>query len=410
MNLQKLPKYLAKYAFREDLIATPPDHALGMVVVIPAHDEVDLINSVCSLQNCDSTSCSVEVIVVFNASENSANTILKKNNTAKEKLEAWYASAENSWFSLYCVTENNLPKKHAGVGLARKIGMDEAVRRFSTVNRPDGIIVCFDADSQCKPNYLIEIEKHFELNPMSGACSIHFEHPVSGPDFSSDIYSGIQNYELHLRYYKNGLAYANLPFAFHTIGSSMAARASAYCEQGGMNRRKAGEDFYFLQKFIDVGTLTELKTTMVIPSPRPSHRVPFGTGRAIQEMLDEEREITKSYAFDCFEMLKDCFQDVRQFYSSSAGANELLLAFVGHQEWEEKLSEIRSQSTSLERFEKRFFRWFNAFQTLKFIHFLRDNCFLNKPLETEVPKLLEKLEIKKPWKGLLEELRQLDRT
>ena len=37
MNLQKLPKYLAKYAFREDLIATPPDHALGMVVVIPAH-------------------------------------------------------------------------------------------------------------------------------------------------------------------------------------------------------------------------------------------------------------------------------------------------------------------------------------------------------------------------------------
>ena len=79
-------------------------------------------------------------------------------------------------------------------------------------------------------------------------------------------------------------------------------------------------------------------------------------------------------------------------------------------EWEEKLSKIRSQSTSLERFEKRFFRWFNAFQTLKFIHFLRDNCFLNKPLETEVPKLLEKLEIKKPWKGLLEELRQLDRT
>lgn len=408
--MQKLPQYLAKYAFREELISTAPDHALGIIVVIPAHDEFDLIKGVSSLQNCDMPSCAVEVIVVFNASENSSNTILKTNNIAKEKLEMWHVGIENARFSLYCLEENSLPKKHAGVGLARKIGMDEAIRRFGKVNHPDGIVVCFDADSQCQPNYLVEIENHFALTTTSGACSIHFEHPISGADFSSDIYSGIENYELHLRYYKNGLAYAKLPFAYHTIGSSMAVRAMAYCAQGGMNRRKAGEDFYFLQKFIDAGVLTELKTTMVVPSPRPSHRVPFGTGRAIQEMMDLEREIHKSYAFDCFELLKDCFQDVGRFYKSNLGANKLLVAFVGNQEWEERLTEIRSQSTSRERFEKRFFRWLNAFQTLKFIHFLRDNYFENKPLETEVPKLLERFGIVNSQNTLLEELRRLDRT
>ncbi len=33
--------------------------------------------------------------------------------------------------------------------------------------------------------------------------------------------------------------------AYHTIGSSMAVRCSAYAKIGGMNRRKAGEDFIF---------------------------------------------------------------------------------------------------------------------------------------------------------------------
>ena len=408
--MQKLDQYLLKYAFREELISSTISKELGMIVVIPAHDEVDLISSVSSIQNCQIPNCSVEVIVVFNAAEGCADAIIQTNKTAKGKIEKWYTDLENVNFKLHCLEENTLPKKHAGVGLARKIGMDEAIRRFSKINRSNGIVVCFDADSNCQPNYLVEIEKHFALHMESGACSIHFEHPISGTNFSKNIYSGIEYYELHLRYYKNGLAYANLPFAFHTIGSSMAVRALAYCEQGGMNKRKAGEDFYFLQKFIDVGTLTELKSTMVIPSPRPSNRVPFGTGRAIQEMVDQEREIQMSYAFDCFELLKECFEDVGQFYKSNTGAHEVLVAFVGREQWEERLNEVRSQSTSKVRFQKRFFRWFNAFQTLKFIHFLRDNHFTNKSLDSEVPKLIEKLGITKPSNDLLVELRRLDRS
>ena len=149
---------------------------------------------------------------------------------------------------------------------------------------------------------------------------------------------------------------------------------------------------------------------MVIPSPRASHRVPFGTGRAIQEMIDHEREIQKSYAFECFEVLKECFNNVGHFYELAGLAHATLLAFVGEQKWEEKLNEIRSQSTSIERFEKRFFQWFNAFQTLKFIHFLRDNYFDNKPLEREVPKLLEKLSVSSTRNSLLGKLREMDRS
>ena len=305
-----IKEYLKKNSFRSQLIERKATVDLGLIVVIPAHDESELITSVKSLLVCDQSKAGVEIIVVFNASEVDSKEIVLRNEKAKIQLLSWFRKFRNESVPLHIIEENSLPKRHAGVGLARKIGMDEAARRFASIGNNEGVIVCYDADSQCEKNYLLEIEQHFKTNKKSGACSIHFEHPICGSEFSEEVYRGIYNYELHLRYFKNGLAYANLPFAFHTIGSSMAVRANAYCAQGGMNRRKAGEDFYFLQKFIDVGALTELKTTRVIPSPRQSHRVPFGTGRAIQEMIEGEREIEKSYAFECFETLKKCLENL----------------------------------------------------------------------------------------------------
>ena len=52
----------------------------------------------------------------------------------------------------------DLPHKHAGVGLARKIGMDMAAYRLEQVQQRTAPIVCFDADSRCAPNYLKAIE------------------------------------------------------------------------------------------------------------------------------------------------------------------------------------------------------------------------------------------------------------
>ena len=75
----------------------------------------------------------------------------------------------------------------------------------------------------------------------------------------------IAAYELHLRYYTHGLRFSNLPYSFQTVGSAMAVRCSAYQKQGGMNKRKAGEDFYFIQKIIALGGYSELNSTTVFP-------------------------------------------------------------------------------------------------------------------------------------------------
>ena len=404
--------YLNRYAFREQIIQDEVNSEVGIIVVIPCHNEPDIVSSLQSLVNCDKPNCKVEVLIVINASENAEESVFNQNKTSLNDAVSWAKNHQSGECKFYFIEENALPKKHAGVGLARKIGMDEAVCRFEAIDNHKGIIACYDADASCETNYLIELEKHFKDNPKSPACSIHFEHPIKGEEFTPEIYNGIMQYELHLRYYKNGLSYAGLPYAFHTIGSSMAVRSEAYQKQNGMNKRKAGEDFYFLQKLIPLGNFTELKTTKIIPSPRVSDRVPFGTGKAMQNWLDEEKQELQSYNPKSFIDLKLFALAVPKLYD---GINEIpvtVQAFLDTIDFEENLINIKKNSKSATHFSEVFFKWFNAFKVLKYMHFARDNYCPDVTISEGANELLEMNSNNKEndLKGLLESYRQIDRA
>ena len=51
------------------------------------------------------------------------------------------------------------------------------------------------------------------------------------------------------------MKFAGYPWAMYTVGSAFAVTAEAYVKRGGMNRRQAGEDFYFLQNLAHIGTV-----------------------------------------------------------------------------------------------------------------------------------------------------------
>jgi len=405
--------YLQKHALYPAQIKSPPKDNLGIVVVIPAYREESLLPSLQSLADTNPPEKRVEVIVVFNASSKSEKAIISVNRASADALRRWESGQRSLHFDIHILENNQLPDKHAGVGLARKTGMDEAIRRLKKAHCDEGVVVCFDADSRCRANYFVEIEKYFNMHQKKKAISIYFEHPLHGNIQTKEVYRGIAWYELHLRYYKLGLAYAGMPFAFHCIGSSMAVRAVDYCRQGGMNKRKAGEDFYFLQKFIDLNQLGELKSTTVFPSARPSDRVPFGTGRAVVEMLNGQRKIDFSYSFKSFEILRESLINVSQWYDETTDFNPFLTEFTGKATLVEKIEEIRNNSSNIASFERRFFQWFNGFKALKFIHFLRDNYFPPAALSQEVPKLLEQANLKEnpnyPFDAL-ELLRTMERN
>jgi len=210
--------YLTNHALFSSIISELPRTDLFISIVIPCYDEPDLCRSLESIWKCNRPSCSVEVLIVINASVESESSVINQNLTTYKSFINWKANHTEDKISFYAIVKNELPAKDAGVGLARKIGMDEAVRRFSFLNRPNGVIVGFDADSSCSENYLCEIEKHFIENPKTNGCSLRFEHPIEGNEFDSFIYNSIIQYELYLRYYIQALRYIKHPFAFHTIG------------------------------------------------------------------------------------------------------------------------------------------------------------------------------------------------
>ena len=370
---------------------------LGIVVVIPCCDEAELLFSLMSLKKCQSPKCSVEVIIVINNSEKASEALKNHNQKTYQETQEWAKKNSRPEFKFHVLFHPDLPHKHAGVGLARKIGMDEAAWRLEKIGNPEGIIVCFDADSKCQHNYFVEIEKHFEAHPKTTACGIHFEHPLSGLDFEEKIYDAITLYELHLRYYVEIQKFTGFPFAFQTIGSSMAARCNAYQKQGGMNKRKAGEDFYFLHKFIELGSFTEIHSTKVIPSPRPSHRVPFGTGKAVGELLKGKMKYF-TYTPESFMDLKAFFDALPNFYNETADTfltnmPVSVAAFLKTVDFDNKWQEHHKNTSDLASFRKRFFRWFNAFMLMKYVHFARDNYYPDVPVEAAASWLLEELEL-----------------
>jgi hypothetical protein len=283
--------------------------------------------------------------------------------------------------------------KHAGAGMARKIGMDEAIRRFAALNHPNGIIVSLDADCLVSANYLSEIERAFK-DKSCFAATINFRHRF---EEIVDVrqQNGIRLYEDYLHYYKNALDYAGFPNSIYTIGSAFAVRANAYVKQGGMNRRQAGEDFYFLHKLTQLGRLTEIQDAYVFPSGRVSDRVPFGTGAAMTKWMNDAGDLTLTYNFAAFSDLKQFFARVDSFYTLSSEKIETVISdlptsiqeYLSGISFQAKLDEINRNSATAETFYKRFFQFFDGLMILRFLNQVHERNYKFQKLAEAIAQL-----------------------
>ena len=403
-------QYFNRFPFRKINIALEPSKDLKIIVVIPSYNEKNIQPTIDSLfLKQDDFSFNVEVIVLINNSEFEIEEIKEQNLLTLKTLQNLSKTYSNNNIHLIPVLIGDLDAKHAGVGWARKLGMDIAIQRFRTINF-NGIIVGLDADTVVESNYLNSIYSFF-LNNNFNAASIYFEHPITGDSFSDVHLEQIKYYELHLRYYKNSLKYSNLPYSFHTIGSAFALTASAYARQGGMNRRKAGEDFYFINKLIKGEIFGEINDTIVMPSPRVSNRVPFGTGRAILEGLNSQKDLSITYDFQSFEIIHSWISRIESKDFKYANFPEILKVYMGEEIWTKHHSMMLNNTNTHKSYLKLFYNIFDAFWMLKFIHFLRDNYYPNTSLLDNTNALLIKMNypIISNITSQLEFLRKLDK-
>jgi len=393
----------------ESLVQQGPKTNLGIVITIPCYHETDIVAAVESIRACELPPCHTEIIILINEPKDCLREISAINEIAYQELNA---IKEQSGFSVCPIYVNEIMHKKAGVGLARKLAMDEACTRLDLSQHEPKIIACYDADCSCAPNYLTALYDHFSEN--DGAVSIYFEHPDANPEGTKQT-QAIYDYELHLRYFIQFQKHIGLPFAFHTVGSSMALTSTTYQKIGGMNTRKAGEDFYFLQKCIKAGLCQVLANTTVFPSGRISDRVPFGTGKAVQKILSGEVFLT--YHPQSFLDLEEFISDWSFYWKANEQKIEERLetypvavkAFLYLIQFDQHVQKLVINTKSKGTFYKSFFQFFDAFTVMKYLHFARDHQYENVEIEMAASTLLNLMTID-PSENLLNSFRDLDKV
>jgi len=370
--------------------------ALSFIVMIPCLNEPEIFRTLESLWACEPIRSYCEVIVVVNESENSSQVVKDFNLQNYLKLFEWKKENDRPNLVLHPIYATNVTPKFAGAGMARKIGMDEAIRRFHAINKPEGVIVSLDADCLVSVNYLKQIEAAFKANKSCFAVTINFRHRIEEVDDLKQK-QGIQLYEDYLHYYKKALEFIGYPNSIYTIGSAFAVRAEAYVKQGGMNRRQAGEDFYFLHKLTNLGPITEINDAFVYPSARVSNRVPFGTGASMTKWMNDAEDLALTYNFSAFKDLKVLFDAVDSFFRIIPENSEKLLSslpdsvreYLQILDFSNKLAELNQNSSSATSFRKRFFQYFDAFVILRFLNLAHQKYYERQELSEAIKQLQE---------------------
>ncbi|MDQ2978591.1 MAG: glycosyltransferase family 2 protein [Acidobacteriota bacterium] len=419
-----LAQYLARHAEPEAKLVSGLGGPWGHALVIPAYGERDSLFPMLGSVPAGPRG-GVLLAVVLNAREDSPAKTHESNAFVRQRLARDLPEIEilshappirahrlNAGTLLEidrAVAGHFLPEGQ-GVGLARKIGNDAvlALRAQGRVASP--WLHNTDADVLLPPDYFEQLEG---VDPAGVGCAIYsYDHR-----FEADpaLAEAARLYEISLRYYVLGLAWAGSPYAYQSMGSCLAIPADAYTAVRGFPRKNAAEDFYLLDKLAKVGSIVRLPGTAIVLEGRPSDRVPFGTGRAVRDLVQKKRgldgfRLTHPLVFGHLAAWLRVLAGIGRSGGDPAAAMEKLpaeslffradllevvLEKIGaFQAMRESASAARDPDVLLRRLHT----WFDAFRTLKLVHGLRDAGFPSMPWRQALAEA--------PFTGLVDSTRE----
>jgi hypothetical protein len=352
------------------MIPNLPFAEYNRVVCIPTYEEFHFVPDVLAqLADLDATPL---VILNNNCREDSPESVIQDNL----RLQDWLLShPHHNDGTTNLIDYNGLAillldhstngcrlQSHEGVGLARHQCSEMAIKLMD-----QGIISCpwmwcTDGDVSIPHNYLT-------LPPIKeGTQIMGYWHDPAPPE--------LMLYEMGLRYYTLGLHYANSPIAFPTIGSCIVIHAKTYQQIYGFPDRQAAEDFYLLNKAVKVAPVHYNRDVTLTIRGRPSERVPFGTGRGMQEILDQDLDY-HLYHPEIFNILKTWIQVLNT--SSDDTLIEDLTAIVPDYPYFNKIRKVIKQRCPERQRIQRRHTFFDHFQTMRFVHHLRDTHWTSIP-------------------------------
>ena len=273
---------------------------------------------------------------------------------------------------------------HRGVGQARKIGADILCQLIAQAKVLSPWIANTDADAILPHSYIKTLEEQpSPVAEKTAALVFPYQHIFvdNTPKLPTLLY------EFSLHYYVAGLQWAGSPYAYQTLGSTIAVSHYHYAMVRGFPKRSAAEDFYLLGKLSKTGSIVSLQQPLLELEARESTRVPFGTGPAVINLASQNNPLSMPlYHPDSFCYLKFFLQLLQQISIQRCDITiaceriaqpvtidiPLLLNIIDRLKLYQALDHCYKQGKTPAIRLQHLQHWFDGFKTLKFIHILRD--------------------------------------
>jgi len=366
-----LNKYLTKRSFHD--LAVPHNHPKKLhyskFIVIPCYNEYDFIFQTLDSINEQNLNLLKEtiVIIVINNSNTDSNIVKKNNQLTYDSL------IEKSYFFEFIIL-NNFDKKNAlkdkiaGVGTARKIGFDYCL---NFVNNGNNLFCSLDADTIMSPQYLSTINNEFKKK--INVAVVNFQHQKSNDIL---IENGIRKYESIIKKIASKIHKTGSPYGYVSMGSTIICNVKSYIACGGMPKKKATEDFYFMQALAKYTKIKQIKNILVYPSSRDNQRVYLGTGYRMKKYKQGENFTDLDYNRKSYKSLKiiiDCAdrfwgKDYCQFYQSlNNRLDKKVIDFLSSKSIESVWNKMKINAKNKKQFMLFFHQWFDALMIIQLL-------------------------------------------
>ena len=377
MNNIYLNKYLEKKSIHK--IGKPhksiTPKKFDFFVVIPCYNEFDYIfKTLKSINNQEQTILNnTLIIIVINNSKEESDLVKSNNqNTYQKLIEKKYNFnfiVIDSFSKQYAI-----PKKLAGVGYARKIGLDFSLNYISS---NEAILCCLDADTLVSNNYLKKIKQKFYKN--INVAVINFKHQTSKNHI---IEEGIRKYENLIKEIAKQIELTGSPYGYVSMGSTIICNVKAYIACGGMNTKPATEDFYFLQALSKYTKIHKINEILVFPSSREENRVYLGTGFRMDEYLKNRFFKDLNFKEDSFLEIKNIIEIVNEYQDyeynfilkkMTKKLNKKSIQFLIEKDFKKIWDKFKTNSKNKEQFMLFFHQWFDALSIIKLLKNLNNH-------------------------------------
>ena len=386
---EKHRKYLSRWSDHSQF-DYKSDRIFDNVLVIPVYNEDKTIAAqIGNIQSITQDNENTLVIYVINQPKDNYDDLIKNKYTYDyiKQIGATEYETENLFVNC-CGNVTFIVLDHftkplgskQGVGLARKIGADTALRLFKDCLINTLYFYSSDGDATFPTDY-------FEEQTDKLDKSLVIKNFIHKTDFLNDQYEidAINYYDFYLRYYVEMMSLIGSPYAFHTIGSCFMVSFFHYACVRGFPQ-KSWEDFYLANKLAKVAPVGTSCLDPIILQARVSGRVPFGTGPSIKKISQNLRESIDYTVFSpsSFKALGSLLTESIDFLSLDDHSDITEVPHDKDKKIMDQLKRSKSVSDNEETRVKSFLDWFDGLRQLQYLNTISREAYSKVDIESVI--------------------------